>query len=102
MRHGYSKELSSESIRNLMKQKQKEHEALVEKATKRVGRGVRGSEGRKFRKKTISDMSGMLACAPHNDVIVHDDVIKVEQNSYNITTAKKSPGPEFQLSETAL
>jgi len=47
-------------------------------------------------------MSGMLACAPHNDVIVHDDVIKVEQNcSNNITTERKSTGADIQLSETA-
>ena len=54
MRHGFRKEISTETIRKFMKDKQKEQEALVAKANRRGGRG-RGS-----RKKTISDMSGML------------------------------------------
>ena len=56
MRHGHSKELSSESVRKLIMEKQKEQQTQLEKANRRGGRG------RRTRKKTISDMSGMMAC----------------------------------------
>lgn len=56
MRHGHSKELSSESVRKLIIEKQKEQQTQLEKANRRGGRG------RRTRKKTISDMSGMMAC----------------------------------------
>ena len=55
MRHGHSKELSSESVRKLIMEKQKEQQTQLEKANRRGGRG------RRTRKKTISDMSGMMA-----------------------------------------
>jgi len=55
MRHGHKQQVSSEAIRQLLKENQEEQQALVEKATRRGGRG------RASRKKTISDMSGMLA-----------------------------------------
>lgn len=58
MRRGLKKELSSEAIRGLMRQKQEEQQTLVERATRRGGRGKR------TRKKTISDMSGMLSLMP--------------------------------------
>lgn len=55
MRHGQKKPVTSEAVRTWLIQNQKRQEALVEKANKRCGRG------RRTRKKTISDMSGMLA-----------------------------------------
>eukprot|EP00559_Dactyliosolen_fragilissimus_P001889 CAMPEP_0184864870 /NCGR_PEP_ID=MMETSP0580-20130426/16155_1 /TAXON_ID=1118495 /ORGANISM="Dactyliosolen fragilissimus" /LENGTH=1062 /DNA_ID=CAMNT_0027363801 /DNA_START=83 /DNA_END=3271 /DNA_ORIENTATION=+ len=58
MRHGHSKELSSDSIRKLMKQRQQEQESQLEKAT------MRGGRGRRTRKKTISDMSAMMSAQP--------------------------------------
>ena len=61
MRHGHSKELSSEAIRTLLKRKKKEQEALLEVANKRGGRG------RRTRKKTISDMSAMLVSVAPNE-----------------------------------
>ena len=55
MRHGQRKPVTSEAVRTWLIQNEKKQEALVEKANKRCGRG------RRTRKKTISDMSGMLA-----------------------------------------
>jgi calcium-dependent protein kinase len=55
MRHGQKKPVTSEAVRSWLLQNEKRQEALVEKANKRCGRG------RRTRKKTISDMSGMLA-----------------------------------------
>ena len=57
MRHGQRKKITSEAVRSWLIQNEKEQEALVEKANKRCGRG------RRTRKKTISDMTGMLAAA---------------------------------------
>jgi len=61
MRHGHKKELSSEAIRTLMKEKQKEQHQRLEVANKRGGRGKR------TRKKTISDMSAMLTLVPSDN-----------------------------------
>jgi hypothetical protein len=55
MRHGQKKPVTSEAVRTWLVQNEQRQEALVEKANKRCGRG------RRTRKKTISDMSGMLA-----------------------------------------
>lgn len=54
MRHGHKKQVSSEAIRTLLLENQVQQQALVEKANRRGGRG------RRSRKKTISDMSGMM------------------------------------------
>jgi hypothetical protein len=54
MRHG-ERNVSSEAVRSWLIQNEKRQEALVEKANKRGGRG------KTRRKKTISDMSGLLA-----------------------------------------
>jgi len=62
MRRGHGKELSSESIRALMKEKQKEQHLMLEVANKRGGRGKR------MRKKTISDMSAMINVSPHDSL----------------------------------
>lgn len=55
MRHGQKRQVSSQAIRELLQQTQSQQQALVEKANRRGGRG------RRSRKKTISDMSGMLS-----------------------------------------
>eukprot|EP00566_Odontella_aurita_P004014 CAMPEP_0113570380 /NCGR_PEP_ID=MMETSP0015_2-20120614/24932_1 /TAXON_ID=2838 /ORGANISM="Odontella" /LENGTH=1169 /DNA_ID=CAMNT_0000473145 /DNA_START=72 /DNA_END=3581 /DNA_ORIENTATION=- /assembly_acc=CAM_ASM_000160 len=58
MRHGLVREMSSGSIRKLMQQQQTQQDTAVSKANKRGGRG------RRTRKKTVSDMAGMLSSAP--------------------------------------
>lgn len=54
MRRGHRKELSTDAIRKIMGDRQRTHQTLVDTAVRRGGRG------RRVRKKTISDMSGML------------------------------------------
>lgn len=54
MRHGHTKQVSSQAIRTLLEENRALQQTLVEKASRRGGRG------RRSRKKTISDMSGML------------------------------------------
>jgi hypothetical protein len=54
MRHGHKGQVSSEAIRTMLKENRVQQQALVEKATRRGGRG------RRSRKKTISDMSAMM------------------------------------------
>lgn len=54
MRHGHKEQVSSEAVKLLLQEHREKQQALVEKATKRGGRG------RRNRKKTCSDMSGML------------------------------------------
>lgn len=54
MRHGHKGQVSSEAIRSMLKENRVQQQALVEKATRRGGRG------RRSRKKTISDMSAMM------------------------------------------
>lgn len=54
MRRGHRKELSTDAIRKIMGDRQSAHQTLVDTAARRGGRG------RRARKKTISDMSGML------------------------------------------
>ncbi|GKY90494.1 hypothetical protein MPSEU_000023200 [Mayamaea pseudoterrestris] len=55
MRHGHHGHVSSEAIRQLMAENRKQQGKLVEEANRRGGRG------RRSRKKTASDMSGMLS-----------------------------------------
>lgn len=57
MRHGHKKQVSSKSIRTLLDSNRVQQQALVEKANKRAGRG------RRSRKKTFSDIGGMLTSA---------------------------------------
>jgi hypothetical protein len=62
MRHGLTKQVSSKAIRLLLEQNRLQQQALVEKANRRGGRG------RRSRKKTISDMSGLLASYGQEDM----------------------------------
>eukprot|EP00568_Trieres_chinensis_P018934 CAMPEP_0183320092 /NCGR_PEP_ID=MMETSP0160_2-20130417/65354_1 /TAXON_ID=2839 ORGANISM="Odontella Sinensis, Strain Grunow 1884" /NCGR_SAMPLE_ID=MMETSP0160_2 /ASSEMBLY_ACC=CAM_ASM_000250 /LENGTH=1192 /DNA_ID=CAMNT_0025486709 /DNA_START=164 /DNA_END=3742 /DNA_ORIENTATION=+ len=58
MRHGLAKEMSSDSIRKLLRQQQRQQQTIVDKANKQSGRG------RRTRKKTISDMTGFMSGSP--------------------------------------
>lgn len=62
MRHGHKKQVSSQAIRKLLDENRVQQQALVEKANRRGGRG------RRSRKKTISDMSGMLSSMGQDDM----------------------------------
>lgn len=63
MRHGFQKEISRDALRQIMEEKQREQRQAVEKATKRGGRGRR--------KKTVSDMAGMLS-SPAPETLLMD------------------------------
>eukprot|EP00565_Helicotheca_tamesis_P000920 CAMPEP_0185741086 /NCGR_PEP_ID=MMETSP1171-20130828/38770_1 /TAXON_ID=374046 /ORGANISM="Helicotheca tamensis, Strain CCMP826" /LENGTH=255 /DNA_ID=CAMNT_0028413029 /DNA_START=21 /DNA_END=788 /DNA_ORIENTATION=+ len=75
MRHGFQKEISRESLRKLMEEKQEEQRQAVEKATRRGGRGRR--------KKTVSDMAGMLASPPPDSLIMDPDTLNKSATGLN-------------------
>ena len=62
MRHGHKKQVSSQAIRQLLDENRSQQLKLVEKANRRGGRG------RRSRKKTTSDMSGMLNSMGQEDL----------------------------------
>ena len=62
MKHGRKEHVSSEAIKKMLQDDQQERQAVVEKATRRGGRG------RRTRKKTVSDMSGMLTSMGSGDL----------------------------------
>lgn len=62
MRHGYNKQVSSEAIRQLLSENKAQQQQLVAMASRKGGRG------RRTRKKTISDMSGMLSTIGTEDM----------------------------------
>jgi calcium-dependent protein kinase len=64
MRHGRPHDISPEMVRLLVQKKEMEQRTLVEKASRRGGRG------RRTRKKTTSDMTGMLASVPPEELIL--------------------------------
>eukprot|EP00550_Attheya_septentrionalis_P000016 CAMPEP_0198286134 /NCGR_PEP_ID=MMETSP1449-20131203/5274_1 /TAXON_ID=420275 /ORGANISM="Attheya septentrionalis, Strain CCMP2084" /LENGTH=1078 /DNA_ID=CAMNT_0043983777 /DNA_START=234 /DNA_END=3470 /DNA_ORIENTATION=- len=64
MRHGRPHDISPEMVRLLLQKKEMEQRTLVEKASRRGGRG------RRTRKKTTSDMTGMLASVPPEELIM--------------------------------
>jgi hypothetical protein len=63
MRHGHNKQVSSKDIAALLKENMVQQQALVEKATRRGGRG------RRSRKKTISDMSAMMSSMGQDELL---------------------------------
>jgi hypothetical protein len=77
MRHGHKVQVTSEAIRALLEENKAEQQVLVEKANKRGGRG------RASRKKTISDMSGMLISSMGQD----------ELGDISLQAAAKTPDP---------
>lgn len=62
MIHGHKKQVSSKAIRTLLEKNNEQQQELVEKANRRGGRG------RRSRKKTISDMSGMMTSMGSDDL----------------------------------
>ena len=64
MRHGLAKEMSSDDIRQLLKKQHRKQQNMVDKANKRGGRG------RRTRKKTISDMTGMMSSPPPGEMLM--------------------------------
>jgi calcium-dependent protein kinase len=62
MRRGHKKELSTDAIRSLMSDRQTKQKSMFETAARRGGRGKRA------RKKTVSDMSGMLLSIPSDEM----------------------------------
>ena len=84
MRHGHTKQVSSEAIRQLLQSNQAQQQALVEKANRRGGRG------RRSRKKTISDMSGMLASIGQDEM--GTIATQAEKSESPDLTAMKSVG----------
>jgi len=101
MRHGQKKELSADTIRQLIKDKQKEQQPLVEKANRRCGRG------RRSRKKTISDMSGMLASANDDTFMAPAPTIAPPNLRFSTTALEPAPSEvesftnELKLHDTA-
>lgn len=63
MRHGYHKQVSSRAIRQLLSENQAQQQQLVAVASRKGGRG------RRTRKKTISDMSGMLSSIGQDEMV---------------------------------
>mgnify|MGYP005847776877 CR=1 FL=1 len=86
MKHGHTKHVSSEAINQMLRDNQVEQQALVEKATRRGGRG------RRTRKKTISDMSGMLATSYGQDELdkMASDAASSENNASEAFTSKSN------------
>jgi len=87
MRRGIVREMSSGSIRRLMLQQQQQQQTAVDKANKRGGRG------RRTRKKTVSDMAGMLGSAPPKEILMDPspnastDLDEVDEEAVPPTTA---------------
>lgn len=77
MRHGHKKELSSDSLQHIMLQNQKNQNTNLEKANRRGGRG------RRSRKKTVSDMAGMLSSVPTEELIMDPTPTKADNVSPN-------------------
>lgn len=101
MRHGLLKQVSSESIRRLLLKNQEEQQALVEKANRRGGRG------RRSRKKTISDMSGMLSSMGQDEMTqIAKEASDAEQKAIPEDRAIESPtipeAAELVGNETAI
>eukprot|EP00567_Pseudictyota_dubia_P014918 CAMPEP_0197463188 /NCGR_PEP_ID=MMETSP1175-20131217/61148_1 /TAXON_ID=1003142 /ORGANISM="Triceratium dubium, Strain CCMP147" /LENGTH=66 /DNA_ID=CAMNT_0042998883 /DNA_START=13 /DNA_END=209 /DNA_ORIENTATION=+ len=65
MRRGHAPEMSIEQIREVIKDQQKQQRTQVDKAQKKGGRG----RGR--RKKTVSDMAGMLSSVPPTEIVMN-------------------------------
>ena len=82
MRRGHKKEVSSETIRTLMMQRQRQHESQVNKAAIRSGRVKRS------RKKTVSDMSAMLSA------------INPEDTASSIFAAEKAKSQKIRINDS--
>jgi hypothetical protein len=87
MRHGYKVQVTSEAIRGLLETNKEEQQVLVEKANRRGGRG------RHARKKTISDMSAMMAGSMTQDEL--GDISKLAGHS-------QTPNPQRSIFSESL
>lgn len=103
MRHGHKKQVSSQAVCALLDRNREQQQALVEKANRRGGRG------RRSRKKTISDMSGMLSSMGTEDlsVIAQQQTAQEESNLVDpaqIAAPEKEeePVPEAVVSDSAI
>merc|ERR1712232_474620 len=91
LRHGLKKQVSSEAVGKWLQKIEEEQAELVQKANKRGGRG------RSRRKKTISDMSGMLtglsSDLKNNEpgVAVHGSGKESEPHPLSLKESKSSP-----------
>ena len=86
MRHGYSKQISREAIRQLLSENLAQQQQLVAVASKKGGRGKR------TRKKTISDMSGMLtSIAQEETAAVATEVVEVANTPPALVAAQSPP-----------
>jgi hypothetical protein len=83
MRHGHTRQVSSEAIRQVLSANQAQQHALVEKANRRGGRG------RRSRKKTISDMSSMLGSMGQEEL----GMIAVRAAADNSSELSEGAGP---------
>lgn len=92
MRHGHKKQVSSEAIRKLLQENRVQQQALVEKANRRGGRG------RRSRKKTISDMSGMLSSMGADELGgIASAAAMMNANEPPLLQAAKTFGDKFDL-----
>jgi len=86
MKRGKKKEVSSDAIRHLMEERSNRQKNIIDAATRKGGRG------RRARKKTVSDMSGMLASIPPTDLSTPS-----KQSSSPAVITKTSDLPEHEL-----
>ena len=78
MRHGHKVHVTTDAIRDYLEKDKAEKQQLVEKATRRGGRG-RGN-----RKKTISDMSAMMNASLGQDEL---SIIAAKAGQHSLKTA---------------
>lgn len=88
MRHGTKSQVSSEAIRKLLKESEAQQQVLVEMANRRGGRG------RRSRKKTISDMSGMLNSMGAEDMGTIASKAAEQEAAMGTSQASKTSGDE--------
>lgn len=87
MRHGHKKQVSSQAVRALLDRNREQQQAVMEKAIRRGGRG------RRSRKKTISDMAGMLSATEDLSVIAQQTAAE-EVDDEIPAVANESAQPE--------
>lgn len=87
MKRGKKKEVSSDAIRSLMSERMCTTKTMVDIATRKGGRG------RRARKKTVSDMSGMLLSIPPSELA---------QSNSNEPPPVKEETPEDIIDESHL
>lgn len=90
MKHGHKKHVTTEAIKKMLLDTQVEQQALVETATRRGGRG------RRTRKKTVSDMSGMLTTS-----MGQDEMLGIAQAAAASSAAMDPKSEEFRAAMNA-